>query len=87
MKGPVFTEVGGSSKPLQTELAFKWTLPSVDPRKWKQDIIRVKRSLIGPDHYYSAKKNFDFCRAQGCLFATTPSINILTNFHYACTTK
>jgi hypothetical protein len=43
MKGPVFTEVGWSSKPLQTELAFKWPLPSVDPRILKQAIIRVKR--------------------------------------------
>jgi hypothetical protein len=45
MKGPVFTEVGWSSKPLQTELAFKWPLPSVNPTEWKQDIIRVKRVL------------------------------------------
>jgi hypothetical protein len=49
MKGPVFTEVGWSSKPLQTELAFKWPLPRVDPMEWKQDIIRVISSVADPD--------------------------------------
>jgi hypothetical protein len=45
MKGPVFTEVGWSSKPLQTELAFKWPLPSVDPIKTKQEIGSDKQGL------------------------------------------